>query len=467
MRYLNVIIAGLLILLALPALAQNPRDMKFSPLEFKPSEPVRFETDNGIIVHFYEYRELPVVMFSAYFKGGDIYDPSDKIGLSSITASLMRTGGAGDRTPDDIDLDLDFMAASVSSSASADFFSVGYSSLKKDIEAGFEIFSDIIMNPSFDSSKFGLEISNRREQIRRQNDNPGNVTRRIYYQNAYSGHPYSYYPTLKTIGNIGLTDIKNHHKRFYNPDNCIMAVAGDLSLDELKNLLNNHLAGWKKSGTVIEPIAKTKQQYKPGVYFAKRDINQAQLRLGHLCMDDHNPDRYAMEVVNFALGGGGFTSRMTLEVRTNAGLAYSVGTYLYNRPLGGTLFAYCQTRADAMSQAMNKMLEIIRQVKSDGITEDEMNMAKESIINSFVFNYDTPDEIADAQAFLELNGFPPDQLEKDMAAYQAVTLDDCIRVAKKYLDPDNMVIVITGNEELFDQPPSTFGPVTEVSMEIE
>ncbi len=461
-----MIMVGLTVLAA-SIFAVNPRDMKFPPLEFKPTDPVRFETDNGMVVYFYEYHELPVVMATAYFRGGDVYDPADKIGLASLTAALMRSGGAGTRTPDQVDFDLDFMAASISSSSGSDYLNVGYSSLKKDVAAGFAMYSDIITKPRFDSSKMALEVSNRKEQIRRQNDNPGNVTRRVFYQQVYRGHPYGYFPSLKTIDNITGNDIGSHYARFYAPDNCIMAIAGDLTLKEVKALLKTNFSGWKKTGGKIEPVAKAAPQFKPGVYYAERDINQAQLRLGHLCLDTHHPDRFAMEVLNFALGGGGFTSRIMLEVRTNAGLAYNVGTYLYNRPLTGNLFAYCQTRADAMGQALTKITDIIKEIKQNGITEDEMIMAKESIINSFVFNYDRPDEIANARALLELQGFPPDQLERDMAAYQAVTLEDCRRVATQYLDPEHMVIVITGNEALFDQPMSNFGPVTKVSMDIE
>ena len=132
----------------------------------------------------------------------------------------------------------------------------------------------------------------------------------------------------------------------------------------------------------------------------------------------------------------------------------------------GTMFGYCQTKASQLSEALQMMLDIIENVKENGITADEMKLAKESIINSYVFNYDTPSGLVNAIALEELQGFPSDQLKKDLEAYQSVTLDKCNEVAKEYLDTKNIAIIIVGNETLFDKSLDTFGPVTKVSMEI-
>lgn len=466
MRMNTILYSLCLILLTVSLFAVNPRDMKFDALNFKPEEPVRFTTDNGMIVYFYEDHQLPVMSATAYFNGGSVHDPDNKIGLSAITAAVMRSGGAGKRSPDQVDSDLDYVAASVSIVASDEYFSGSVSSLIADIDLGFEIFSDILISPSFDPEKLNLELANTKERIRRRLDSPGDVTRWVYYRTVYQGHPYGSYPSLTTMDNITIDDVKNNHRRFFSPDNCIMAVSGDLTLEELKSKLRKYFSSWNKSGQKIPSAPHTSPEYRPGVYYAERDINQVHLRFGFQCLDSKNPDRYAMNIMNFALGGGGFISRMTNRVRTTAGLAYSVGTYFYNRPLGGNLFGYCQTKAENMSEAAQMMLDIIEEVKSGGITEEELNTARESIVNSFVFNYDTPDKVVSARALLELQGFPPDHLEKGLKAYQKVTLKDCNRVAKKYLNTDIMVFVITGNKEMFDRPPDTFGPVTEASLDL-
>lgn len=464
-RILFLILA--LALLVQCARAVTPREMTFSSLEFEPAEPIRLETPNGMVVYFYEDHDLPVVSLTAYFHGGNIYDPSDKIGLADMTATVMRSGGAGTRTPDQVDFDLDYLAAGISSGADEEYLSLTMSCLRKDFDTVLAIYTDILMRPAFDSAKLALELSNTRERILRRNDDPGDVTRRIYYQTLYAGHPYGDYPSLKTIDNITGADVRAQYERYYHPDNCIMAVSGDLTLEQLQTIIDMHFAGWPRADIAITEVAKAEPQYPPGVYYVERDINQAQLRFGQITIDNRNPDRYALDILNFAMGGGGFSSRMTMRVRTTAGLAYSVGSYLWARPLGGTWFAYCQTRADAMSQAAQMMLDVMNEVKANGITEEEMELAKESIVNSYVFQFDTPSKIVDAKARLELTGFPTDQLQRDLRAYQAVTLEDCNRVVKQYLDTQHIVFVITGNKALFDKPPDTFGPVTTVQLESE
>jgi len=463
----TIILLGLLLISIAAFAQQSPRDMQFAPLKFDPVEPTRFVTENGITVFFIEDHQLPVVTMKAHFKGGDIYDPSDKIGLAELTAKILRTGGAGQRTPDQVDFDLEFVGASVGSGSSEHSFDLSLRTLKKDIDLGMEILADIILEPKFDTAKVNLEKSVTKDQIRRQNDDPGDLTRRVFYQTVYGSHPYGQYPTLKSIDNITRSDLASCHKKYFSPDNCIMAVSGDLTEKELKELLREYFSNWKKTGIALPIMNEAVTSYKPGVYYVAKDINQANIRFGHLLMTDDNPDHYAFEIMNFALGGGGFSSRMTSQVRTTAGLAYSVGCYPLFRPLMGVHFSFCQTKAESMSQALRMMFDVINDVRSNGISAEEMDLAKESIINGYIFNFDTPASLVDAYAVNELRGFPADKIKTDLEKYRAVTLDKCNQVAKYYLNTENIVIVVTGDKELFDKPLNTFGQVNEVSLEIE
>lgn len=461
----NIIISAFVLLLTLPVLAENPRDMVFPAIQFDSPEPERWVTDNGIVVFFLEDHQLPAVVGQAIIRGGDVYDPADKVGLSEITATLIRSGGAGSRTPGQVDADLDFVGARISSSSSADALSMNLQSLKKDIDPVFQIFADMLIDARFDTAKITMEISNKKDRILRQNDDPGSVARRIFYETIYQGHPYGNYASLESVGKITRDDIIALHDKYYSPDNCFLAFSGDMTSDELKALINKYLSRWQKTGTTPVPPPQATMQYQPGVYYAYKDINQAHIRFGHQSMDTKNPDRHAMEIMNFCLGSGGFSSRLAKQVRTTAGLAYGVGCFDYQRPLMGTFFGYCLTRSDAMGQATRMMIDIINDVRQNGITKDEMELARDAIINSYVFNYDTPAKIVTAKANLEYFGFPLDQMEKDIQDYKAITLEDCNRVAGKYLDLSKDVIVFVGNKDIFDTPIETFGPVTEISLE--
>jgi predicted Zn-dependent peptidase len=462
-----LILSAIVMLLAVSSMATNPRDMQFGELEFNPAQAVRFETDNGIVVYFLENHELPIVYGALLFKGGTVHDPSEKIGLADLTSTLMRTAGAGDRTGDEVDEALDFVAASIDVSAGMHSFAATFSCLKKDIDLTSALMADILISPVFDSVKMALEISNANDAIRRQNDNSWSIARRVFNQYLYGKHPYGNYATLASLDRIGRDDVKALHQTYFAPDNCIMAVMGDLSEDEVRAIVAQKFGAWEKGDNSIPPVADAQAEYVPGVYYAEKDISQANIRFGHLGLDNRHPDRYAFQVMNFAMGGGGFSSRLTKQVRTTAGLAYTVGSYQYTRPANGAFFGYCLTRADNMSLAAQMMLDIIADVKANGITAEELEIAKESIINSYVFDYDSPGELVRAYANLELMGFPPDQLQQNLAGLKAVTLEDCNRVAAEYLDLDNIVMVVAGNKEMFDKPLETFGPVTAVSMEIE
>ncbi|HOP08144.1 MAG TPA: pitrilysin family protein [candidate division Zixibacteria bacterium] len=462
---LLIFTASLLLCMAVQAV--DPRDMKFEPQEFTPPQPERWELDNGLVVFFLPNDEIPIFTARALFHGGTIYDPSDRAGLSEVMTSAMRSGGAGGRTPDAIDEALDFVAADISANASSDRLSFGMRCLIEDIDSVSVLFADVLMKPDFDSTKTAMELSNLENEILRQNDNPHAVSRRVFYQTVYKDHPYGRYATLKSIAGIGVSDVASQHDAFISPSNCILSISGAISSENVKQLVEKLFGDW--TGPTVVPITdlKAADQFTPGVYYAEKDINQANIRFGHRCLDDHNPDRFAFDVMNFALGGSGFTSRLTREVRTTQGLAYSVGSYLNNRPLGGVFFGYCQTRADQLSQALNSMLEIIRQVRDSGITQEELSLAKESIINNFVFNFVTPSQIVNAQAELEFDGFPVDQLSRDLEAYREVTREDCNRVAREYLQPDHVAIVVVGQRTMFDKPLEQFGKVIVVPMEIE
>ncbi|MFH1891702.1 MAG: pitrilysin family protein [Candidatus Zixiibacteriota bacterium] len=466
---MNKLAAFLVIVLVLfgacmPLFAQDYKSVKISELEFKVPDVDRFELENGLIVYFYEDHTLPVVALDAMLRLGEIYVPFGKAGLAELCGELLRTGGTGSTAPDDFDQMLDFVGASLRSSAETESGSVNLRTLKKDVELGLRLMAEMLKDPLFDSEKFDIAVENKLEEIRRENDNPNLITRREFYKLLFPDHPYGRSGTEATVSAITRDDLVEFHRKFYHPNNCIIALSGDLTRQEAEQLIKKYLGDWKKSDSALPEFPGIKKPV-PGTYYVFKDLNQTYFRIGHPGISRTNPDRYAVQVMNFILGGGGFISRMSNTIRVQEGLAYFVGSNFYQMDHSGSFYAACQTKAETTSRAIELMIAEIEKLIAGGVTEKELETAKNSILNSDIFSYSTPQQIVSQQASLEFYGFPPDELTKRIEEIKAVTADDVKAAAAKYLHPNALIVIVVGNEALFDKPLSTFGLVTNVKIE--
>lgn len=457
----------LTVALLLPAAAgaQNPyARWKFDEIKFDPPMPERFVLPNGLVVYFLADHQLPVVTMTAIVRAGEAYVTPEKTGLAATVGEALVTGGTKTRTPDQVDEQLEFLGIQWSGSIGMESGEFSMQCLSKDFTTALELLSDLLVNPGFEQSRLQLAIDNALEDLRRQNDSPGRIIRREFNKLVYGDHPYGRTPTEKTLNAITRADVEAFYRDYFHPNTTILAISGDLAPGELRSSLERALSGWKQ-GSVPAPVVPDPVPPAPGVYQIDKDLSQTNLRFGHLGIDRRNPDRHAIRVMNHILGGGGFTSRMTGKVRSDSGWAYSVGTAfsMANKP--GVFLASCQTKTETTSKALALMQWVIEDVQKNGIKPDELATAKESIINSDVFNYDTPVEVVENYAWQEYHGFPPDQMKQDLAAIRAVTKDDVEAMARKYLDPSKYVIVAVGKVAEFDAPLSRFGPVQTISLD--
>lgn len=449
------------------ALAQDPRQIVAPELELSAPVPEQFELENGLKVVFLPSSELPVVQMTLLFPGGSVFETDELCGVGEITAKLLRSGGAGEMSGAEIDEQLDFLGASISSSAAGDSHRLSLRCLKKDFEEVFGLFKILLTSPAFDSAKLALEKSNKADAIRRQFDSPTGATRTLFYQTVYGGKLYGRYPTLASVNAITDETVRFTYNKVYTPSQGVLAVSGDLTREELEGALRSQLGSWTGTKILERPIPgrpTDAELPQPGVYYAFKDINQTSIRLGYLTELFDSPDRHAVRIVNYVVGVG-FTGRLTTKVRSEAGLAYSVGAYFVNRPTFGNFFAYCQTKADATGQALQMILDVLSEVKQSGITQEEFARAKESILNSFVFEYETPHQVAQSVAENIFYGFPHDQTALNLEALKAVTLADCNRVAREQYRPAEFRIVVVGDTAQMDQKLSDFGAVTTLSLE--
>ncbi len=444
--------------------AQDYEDLVMPDLTFEPPAVERFTLDNGLVIHFYEDHALPVVAADALFRTGEIYVPADQAGLAGLCGTVLRTGGTQSVPPNEFDEKLDFVGTRLQSDCDTETGHVRLRTLKKDVDLGLSLMSDMLKNPLFDDEKLQIAAENKIEEIRRENDNPGLVTRREFYRKLFPNHPYGRSATTQTISALTRSDLIEFHGRFYNPANCIIALSGDLTKAEALDLMTKYFGEWKSPGTALPDFPEIKAP-EFGVYYVYKDLSQTSLRLGHPGVSYSNPDRYAVEVMNFILGGGGFLSRLANKIRVQEGLAYSVGSNFYKMNESGSFYAFCQTKPQTTAQAIEMMIAEVRNYIQQGATEKELETAKNSILNSDIFNYATPHQIVAQNALLEFQGLPADELTRRIEAIKAVTLDDVKAAAEKYLHPDSLILVVVGNEALFDKPLATFGEVTEIEIE--
>lgn len=444
----------------------DPRTMTFSPPSFQPPKAERKVLSNGMILYLLEDHELPLIRMEMTVKTGSIYEPAEKIGLAGLTGAIMRTGGTKRHSGNEIDEIIDQMAADLSAGIASDAGGGWLDVLKKDFDAGLALFADIVMNPVFEEEKLQIAKNNAIEVIRRRNDRPSSIASREFNKQLYGAdNPYGREATEETIRSIVRADLVAFHQKYFAPNNIMIGVTGDFDKREIVSKIEKAFAGWKKKKIDFPKVPPVVERKEGGVYAIARPITQTQLRIGHLGIKQDNPDFFAVSILDDILGGGGLTSRLFRDVRTQRGLAYSVGSVF--RPGNferGIFVAYGETRVDTTHQAITTILDHIRRIRQEPVTDEELNRAKESFLNSFIFSFQSPAQIVSRQMSLEYYGLPSDFLLRYRDNVAKVTQEDILRVAKKYLHPDQLVILAVGDDGKFDQPLSSLGKVTQIQL---
>ncbi|MBI3891109.1 MAG: insulinase family protein [Candidatus Wallbacteria bacterium] len=454
---------GLLLALTPAALAAeelwvHPSRLPVPPLEMHPPKAERVVLDSGMIVYLLEDHELPIVNVHATVKTGGWLDPDDKLGLADITGAVMRTGGTRKMTGDEMNETLEFIAAGVETSIGTRSGGASLDVMSKDLDKGLEIFSEVLMFPVFAQDKVDLRKKQVMEGIRRRNDEPGPICSREFGKLLYAGHPFGRVNSLDTIDRITRDDLVAFHKKYFFPNNIIMGVAGDFQKDKMLAKLKSLFSDWKKGEPPADP-PEVPFDPKAGVFFVEKDVPQANIRMGHLGIKKKDPDFFALEVMNFILGGSGFTSRLMREIRSNQGLAYSVGSYFSAGQELGSFGMASQTKSKTTAKCIAEMQKIAAKMTQEPVTAEELKTARESILNSFVFEFQSSGQIVGQAVSLEYTKLPPDFLEIYKDKISKVTADDVLRVSKKHLFPDKLTLVVVGKSSDFDKPLSGFGAV--------
>jgi zinc protease len=449
--------------------AADLRGIKKPPLPaFHPQQPKRIQFDNGMVVFLQEDHELPLIEAGIIIRGGSKNEPEAKTGLVSIYGSSWRTGGTKAHTGDQLDDLLEARAAHLETSSLtvlSTFMSL--SCLKGDFDFVLELANDLLHNPEFRQEKIDLAKDSMRAQIARRNDTLGQIAGREATKIGYGAHsPYARVPEYATVAAVTRQDLLDWHARYVHPNNMIVSVAGDFDAAEMETKLRKMFADWPKGSTTPVPDVPVPAP-KPGVYFvAKDDVNQTEIRMISAGIRRDDPDYYAVSVMNEVFGGG-FASRLFSNLRTKAGLAYSVGGGVgsaFDHP--GLANLVMGTKSGTTAQAIDGLYNEMEVMRDRGVTQEELDRGKDAILNSFVFEYDSKVKVMNGRSNLEFHGYPADFLEQFQKGVEKVTVADVNRVAKKYLDKSKFAVLVVGKAADFDKPLSSFAPVTAVDITI-
>jgi predicted Zn-dependent peptidase len=423
---------------------------------------------NGMQLFLLEDHELPLVNASAMIRVGSVYEPADKVGLASITGTVMRTGGTTSKTGDQIDEEMEQIAALVETSIELNSGYASMSVLKEDVDKGLAILADVLMNPAFREDKIELAKIAQRSDIARRNDYMRSIANREYVKVIYGPESvYARHTEYATIDNITQDDLVAFHKRFYHPNNVMLAIWGDFDTKQMVAKIGEAFKGWEKVDVEVPKAPQMQYDFRSTVNLVRKDdINQSAIFLGHIGGMMNDPDYYALTMMNAVLGEG-FTSRLFKNVRSRKGLAYSVfGVYSAGYDHPGVFYVGCQTKSESTVYAIRAMVEEVKKMTESEVTDEELALAKDSYLNSFVFNFDSKGQIINRLMTYEYFGYPADFLEKTKENIEKVTKKDVLRVAQKHLKPDKMQVLAVGRPQDFGEPLSVLGAVREIDITI-
>lgn len=431
----------------LPAQQSKPwEQIPIPPLhEFHPHQPTRIQLKNGIVIFLQEDHELPFISGSVLIPGGARDEDPSKTGLVDLYGQAWRTSGTAKLDGDQMDDLLEAKAAHIETGGNEDSTTLGWDSLKGDADQVFALALDLLLHPKFSAEKLQLAQQQAATGIIRRNDDEAELAGREAAKLVYGKNsPYTRQPELATIGSVTVADLQAWHDKTIR-GKLIIGISGDFDSAAMEAKLR---AAFESLPPVqaMPPRHDTFHDPAPSVSFIdKEDVNQSDVEIMGLGTDRHNPDVPTLAMMNEILSGG-FASRLFQKVRTELGLAYSVGGgygFDYDHP--ATFRVVVLTKSASTVQATKAALGEISGLTTKPFTEVELNRARDAILNSFIFRYDTRDKVLRERERLEFYGYPADYLETYKAAIEKVTVADLNTAAKKYIHPDKLAILVVGN----------------------
>ena len=410
---------------------------------WQPPRPQRMTLANGLVLLTVPKPGLPLVTVSAMVRGGSATDPKTLGGLANFTAEML-SRGTSSRTARQIAQSFDQSGAQFSVNCDYDASYYSLTCLSQDLEKLLPVFMDLLQNPGMDSS----EVERLREQlitsIRSQKDQPRAVSQEAFEKWLYGQHQYDHQVEGEeaTVGAIRSGDLISYHKKYFVPNNAVIAIVGDVKPGNIPGLFKKLTKTWAKAETPGIVFGQIPKIEKPGLRMTHMPITQSYVVLGFPGPKRLDPDYQAARLMNYILGGGGFVSRLFTKIRVQQGLAYDVDSYFSPRLDHGPYTFTVQTKCQSADTAIKTMIAEMEKIQKEPVSDQELEEAKAYFRGSYPFRYETNGQIAGQLLGTELYGLSPDQVARDMETIQKVSKEDIRLAAQRLLKPQNYIVTM-------------------------
>lgn len=422
--------------------------------------------ENGIRFFLVEDHELPLIKVQVQIRTGAVLEPAGREGLADLMAEVMREGGSAAYPAKRLNQFLEDRAAALEIEIDRLSGQASLDVLKKDFPAALPVLVSLLKNPLFPEETLSLAKKQLMTQISRRNDDQDQVGFRELKKIIYGKRSkLARVPEYESVGAVGRDDLVRFHRQTFCGANLRVGVVGDFDPGRMRTMLRHHFSSFQKGERTRFEFTVQALPAKQKWYLAPMpEVDQTFILMGHRGDYRQNPDYATLQVMNNILGGG-FSGRLMQEIRTQQGLAYSVfGRYGCKFFYPGMFFVGLKTKSSSTLEAVQAVQKTLSRLTDQGARAEEVTKAKDRFLNSLVFRYDHPEKVLTRRMYYEYRGMPRDSFQTLMQQIKAVKREDLQRVARQYLHPERMRILLVGNEQALSEQISRLEQIERIDM---